>query len=176
MCVTEGILQLLSERELRGVLGHELQHVYNRDILTSSVAAAIAGIITSIAQFLQFTAIFGGRGGDERGNPLAALAVAFLAPVAASVIQMAISRTREFEADADGAELTGRPMALASALAKIGAGTARRPMEVNPAVSQLFIDNPLKAVRGQSFATLFATRPPIEERIRRLHAMASGIR
>jgi heat shock protein HtpX len=92
------------------------------------------------------------------------------------LIRLAISRTREFEADASGAELTGRPMALASALEKIGAGTARRPMDVNPAVSQLFIDNPLKALRGRSFATLFSTHPPIEERIRRLHAMASGIR
>ena len=172
VCVTEGILQLLSERELRGVLGHELQHVYNRDILTSSVAAAIAGIITSIAQFLQFTAIFGGRGGDERGNPLAALAVAFLAPVAASVIQMAISRTREFDADEDGARLTGDPLALASALNKIENGINARPLPADDQrvvnTSSMMIANPF---RGGGLSRMFSTHPPTAQRIERLQAM-----
>ena len=175
VAVTTGILQILDDEELEGVLGHELAHVRNRDSLISSVAAMLAAALSIFARM----ALWFGGGDRDRNNPIGAiigLVSIILAPIAAMLIRLAISRTREFEADADGAELTGRPMALASALAKIGAGTARRPMEVNPAVSQLFIDNPLKAVRGQSFATLFSTHPPIEERIRRLHAMASGIR
>ena len=154
------------------MLGHELQHVYNRDILTSSVAAAIAGIITSIAQFLQFTAIFGGRGGDERGNPLAALAVAFLAPVAASVIQMAISRTREFDADEDGARLTGDPLALANALNKIENGVNARPLSADDQrvvnTSSMMIANPF---RGGGLSRMFSTHPPTAQRIERLQAM-----
>lgn len=168
VCVTRGILEILEPRELRGVLGHELMHVYNRDILTSSVAAAIAGLITSVAQFLMF---FGGRD-REGGNPLAGLLMLFLAPLAAMVIQMAISRTREFDADEDGARLTEDPLALASALAKLDAGTRRRPLAPTPAtesVSHMMIANPF---RGGGLTRVFATHPPMEERIARLERMA----
>ncbi|MFC4554449.1 zinc metalloprotease HtpX [Georgenia faecalis] len=168
VCCTAGILSILDERELRGVLGHELMHVYNRDILTSSVAAAFAGIITSIAQFLLF---FGG-GRDRGGNPLAMLAMALLAPLAATLIQLSISRTREFDADEDGAQLTGDPMALASALAKLDRGTAARPLQPSPrleSVSHMMIANPF---RGAGVAKMFATHPPMGERIARLEAMA----
>jgi heat shock protein HtpX len=168
VCCTEGILRLLDARELRGVLGHELMHVYNRDILTSSVAAAVAGVITSVGQLLLF---FGG--GDRRNaNPLAMIAMALLAPFAASLIQMAISRTREFDADEDGSALTGDPLALASALRKIEQGVQLAPLPQDQRLvntSHLMIANPF---RGGGMVKLFATHPPMSERIGRLERMA----
>jgi heat shock protein HtpX len=170
VCCTEGILRLLSTRELRGVLGHELMHVYNRDILTSSVAAAVAGVITSVGQMLLF---FGG--GDRRNsNPFAMLAMALLAPLAAMVIQSAISRTREYDADEDGSALTGDPLALASALRKIHQGVQMVPLPQDQKLvntSHLMIANPF---RGGGMSRMFATHPAMQDRIARLELMARG--
>ena len=172
VCCTEGILGMLDERELRGVLGHELMHVYNRDILTSSIAAAVAGVITSLAQFALFFG--GGSDRDRGGNPIAGLVMVLLAPLAATMIQLAISRTREFDADEDGSSLTGDPLALASALRTLEFGTAARPLPQDQKlvdVSHLMIANPF---RGAGVAKMFATHPPMAERIARLEAMAGN--
>ena len=174
VAVTTGILEILTVDELEGVLAHELAHVSNRDILISSIAAMIAAALTMLARMAFW---FGG--GDNRESPLGAIGAILsliVAPIAAMLIRMAISRTREFQADATGAETTGRPMMLASALEKISAGTARIPMNVNPATAQLFIDNPMKAVRGGGLMKLLSTHPPTEERIERLTMMAQGVR
>ncbi len=174
VAVTSGILQILTVDELEGVLAHELAHVSNRDILISSIAAMIAAALTMLARMAFW---FGG--GDNRESPLGAIGAIIslvVAPIAAMLIRMAISRTREFQADATGAETTGRPMMLASALEKISAGTARIPMNVNPATAQLFIDNPMKAIRGGGMMKLLSTHPPTEERIERLAQMAQGVR
>jgi len=169
VCCTQGILQLLNERELRGVLGHELSHVYNRDILTGSVAAGIAGIISSISTIVLW---FGGgrRDREEGGNVIALLLLAILAPLAASLTQFAVSRTREYDADHDGAVLTNDPLALASALSKLDSGISHVPMGRDPRmepVSSMMIANPFGRVKN-----LFATHPPMAERIARLEEMA----
>lgn len=172
VAATTGIIQLLSERELRGVMAHELAHVKHRDILTSTIAATVAGAISALANFAMF---FGGR--DEEGrpvNPLAGILVAILAPLAASLIQMAISRAREFEADRGGAEISGDPIALANALEKIHAyasGIPMAPAEAHPETAQMMIMNPLS---GGGIAGWFSTHPRTEERVARLHALARG--
>jgi heat shock protein HtpX len=170
VAVTQGITQLLNERELRAVLAHELSHVKNKDILIGSVAAAIAMGITFIARMAMWGAIFGGGSSDdEGGNPIGLLAMAILAPIAAMLLQMALSRSREFEADADGAHLIGDGDSLARALEKLHAGAKHIPMDVNPAQASLYIANPLEG-RRVSFSKLFSTHPPMEERVARLRA------
>ena len=171
VCVTEGILGMLDQRELRAVIGHELSHVYNRDILISSVAAALAGIITLLAQLAWFIPL-GNSDDDEGGNPAALLLMLILGPLAASIIQLAISRSREYQADASGAELSNDPLALASALRKIHYGTQRLPLPAEgqlTSTAHLMIANPF---RGGGLAKLFSTHPPMEERVRRLEQMA----
>ena len=167
VCCTEGILQVLDERELRGVLGHELMNVYNRDILTSSVAAAMAGLITSLAQW---ALLFGGRDRD-RGAGFPAIIAALAAPMIASIVQLGISRSREYDADEDGALLTNDPVGLAMALNKIDNLGRQAPMERTPdreSASAMMIANPF---RGKDMTKLFSTHPPMEDRIARLHAM-----
>src|SRR3954447_6474549 len=171
VAVTEGILNLLNDEELEGVLAHELGHVNNRDILISSVAATIAGAITMLASMGRWAMIFGGyerNDRDNRGGGLAALFMLIVAPIAASLIQLAVSRSREYQADATGAHFTGNPYALASALQKLDAYSRRLPMAASPSTAHLFIIQPLLGIKGQMFAGLFSTPPPIAKRIERL--------
>jgi heat shock protein HtpX len=169
VAVTQGILGILDRSELEGVLAHELGHVFNRDILISTVAATLAGAVGWLAHAAQWGAFLGGRDDRDGRNPLALLAFAILAPIAAMIIQLAVSRSREYGADDSGARLCGNPEALASALEKLAVGSSRIPMEASPATAHLFIVNPLTA--GAAFARLFSTHPPIEERIARLRGM-----
>ncbi|HHW42257.1 M48 family metalloprotease [Desulfofundulus thermobenzoicus] len=172
VAVTDGLMQMLNRSEVEGVLAHEIAHIKNRDVLVATIAAAMAGAITMIANALQWGLIFGaGRDEEEGGSPLGlvgALLMIIMAPLAATLIQLAISRTREFQADATGARLAGTPHGLASALLKLERASQHIPMQVNPATSHLFIVNPLS---GESMARLFSTHPPISERVRRLQQM-----
>ena len=172
VAVTEGVLSLLDKGELRGVLAHELSHVKNRDILVGTIAAALAGAISMLANMAYWGMIFGGRGDGNRDgpNPIVALLMIVIAPLAALLVQMAVSRTREYGADSTGAAVSSDPLSLANALRKLERGVERIPMEANPATAHLFIVNPLT---GVGIAKLFSTHPPIEERIRRLENMQS---
>lgn len=173
VAVTEGITRLLSRDELRGVIAHELAHIKNRDILIGTIAATFAGAISYLANMAQWAMIFGGRSSDdeEGSNPLTGILMMILAPIAAMLVQMAISRSREFLADETGAQMAGNPLSLASALRRLHAGSERIPMHATPATAHMFIVNPLS---GGSFMRLFSTHPPMEERIARLEAMVYG--
>jgi heat shock protein HtpX len=171
IAVTEGIMRILDDDELEGVLAHELAHVANRDVLISTIAATLAGAITYLAHMAQWSAMFGGhRGDDEEGgtNPIAAILLAIMAPIAALLVQMAVSRAREFQADASGARFAGRTWGLAKALEKLQMANQVAPMAASPATAHLFIVNPLS---GQALMKLFSTHPALEERIARLRAM-----
>jgi heat shock protein HtpX len=174
VAVTHGILNLLTDDELEGVLAHELGHVKNRDILTSSVAATLAGAITMLARMGMFASMFGGYGGDSRdrrGGGLGALLMLIVAPIAALLIQLWVSRTREYEADATGAHITGNPYALASALEKLDAYSKRLPLQASPSNAHLFIVAPV--ISARDLANLFSTHPPIPKRIERLIGRSS---
>jgi len=170
VAVTAGILRILDKNELEGVLAHELTHIRNRDILIGSIAATIAGAIVMLAHMAQFAAIFGGanRDDDEGGGIIGLIVMAILAPIAASLIQMAISRSREYMADEGGAQISGKPYGLAGALEKLSRASQAMPMDAKPATAHMFIVNPLTA---RAFMNLFSTHPPIEERIARLRSM-----
>jgi len=172
VAVTEGLLRILSRDELEGVLSHEMTHIRNRDILIGSIAATLAGAIVMLANMAQWTAMFGGGGHDDDegggGNILGLIVMAMLAPIAATLIQMAISRSREFLADEGGARISGKPYSLAGALEKLSQASRALPMQANPSTAHMFIVNPLT---GRSLMNLFSTHPPIEERIARLRSM-----
>ncbi len=170
VAVTQGITNVLSRDELAGVLAHEIAHVTNRDILIGTVAATIAGAISMLANMAQFTMIFGGRD-DRGGNPIAAIAMMIVAPIAAMLVQMAISRSREYQADETGAKIMGDPVPLASALKKLSEASKVIPMKAEPATAHMFIVNPLS---GNRLASLFSTHPPMEKRIAALMAMRRG--
>jgi heat shock protein HtpX len=171
VAVTEGIMKILNRDELAGVIAHELAHIRHRDMLTGTIVATIAGAISMLAQMAQWAMIFGGgrRDSDDDGSPIAALVMMIVAPIAAMLVQMAISRTREYEADKGGARLVGNPFGLANALLKLERGAQVVPMDANPATAHMFIVNPLS---GKGLIKLFSTHPPIEERVKRLKEMA----
>lgn len=168
VAVTDGIRQLLTAEELAGVIGHELAHIGHRDILISSIAATLAGAIMMLANMARWALIFGG-GRDEDSNPLGILATAILAPLAAMIIQMAVSRSREYQADATGAKISGNPQSLASALEKLSMASKRIPMQSSPATSHMFIVKPFS---GKSVLSLFSTHPPVEKRVEKLREMS----
>jgi heat shock protein HtpX len=171
VAVTQGLLTLMPRNQVKGVLAHELSHVRNHDILVTSIAATLGAVVVWIANMLQFSMFFGGSDDDQ--NPLAVIATIILAPIAAMLIQLGISRQREYLADATGARLLGDPEPLASALESLERATEQIPMNANPATASLYIADPLKALHGRGMTALFQTHPPLEERIRRLRAMRS---
>lgn len=172
VAATEGILNILNDEELEGVMAHELAHVGNRNILISSIVATIAGAISYLAHMAQFAAMFGGRDRERGGNPMVMLAMAIIAPIAAMLVQMAISRSREYQADEAGARICRKPLALASALKKLHMGAARIPMDATPATAHMFIVNPLT---GGGLMSLFSTHPPMEERVKRLEELSRQV-
>lgn len=168
VAVTTGLVELLDKEELEGVIAHELAHIKNRDVLIGTLAAVMAGVITMLANWAQWALIFGGSRDDEEGSGLAALPLIILGPLAAMLVQMAVSRSREYMADATGAEIAGNNRGLANALLKLERGSKNIPMDVNPAASHLFIVNPLT---GQRLMSLFSTHPPISERVKKLNEL-----
>jgi heat shock protein HtpX len=171
VCVTAGLMRLVNREELEGVIAHELAHIKNRDMLLQTVTATFAGAITILARMAMWGAILGGRGGRDGGNAIGAIAMAILAPIAAMIVQMAISRQREFKADRVGGEICGRPLALASALQKLEAGARAIPMDVAPSAAPIAQVNPL-AARGGGISSLFSTHPPTERRVAALNEQA----
>jgi heat shock protein HtpX len=174
VAVTEGLLEILNDSELKGVIGHEIAHVLNKDMLIGTIAATMAAAIGIIASMARWSLIFGGqsRGNDRNGNPIALIVAMIVAPIAAMLIQMAISRSREFKADAEGGRITNQYLGLASALDKIHKAPAKMNLDNRPEMAHLFIANPLS---GKNFTALFSTHPPVEKRIEKLHSLASGV-